>query len=150
MLAEDDWNPQAYQEAFRRARARSHAFDAGHLKTEPAEFVLPPGYPQHIDLMPGTTDEETAQPPEPMPVLEANPETQENEPPGTASFSPLTPAIHQPEPQAESVPVLRQIWFDASNQNKSPLGIPVEPADSGAAAIPDADADEWWKTVPRK
>lgn len=38
-LAEGGWEPQAYDEALRRAWARSYALDAKHLSTEPPEFV---------------------------------------------------------------------------------------------------------------
>ena len=39
-LAEGGWSPEAYQQALRRAWARSHAFDADHLFTEPEELDL--------------------------------------------------------------------------------------------------------------
>ena len=39
-LAEGDWEPEAYLDALRRARARSNAFDAeAMLHTEPMEFI---------------------------------------------------------------------------------------------------------------
>lgn len=38
-LAESDWTAAAYRDALRRAWARSHAFDAKHVHTEPEEFV---------------------------------------------------------------------------------------------------------------
>lgn len=45
-LAEGQWTPKAYEQALRRARARSHAFDASKLmSTEPLEFVQPPHCP---------------------------------------------------------------------------------------------------------
>jgi len=45
-LAEDEWTPKAYQQALRRARARSHALQNHKLlHTEPAEFALPPACP---------------------------------------------------------------------------------------------------------
>lgn len=37
-LAESEWTPDAYIDALRRAWARSHAFDADHLDTEPGVF----------------------------------------------------------------------------------------------------------------
>lgn len=40
-LAENEWTPDAYQNALRRARARSHAIDNKLLHTEPLEFVVP-------------------------------------------------------------------------------------------------------------
>ncbi len=38
-LEESEWAEPAYRDAIRRAWARSHAFDAEHLRTEPEEFV---------------------------------------------------------------------------------------------------------------
>ncbi len=38
-LSEGQWEPEAYCQALRHAWARTHAFDAPHLDTEPEEFV---------------------------------------------------------------------------------------------------------------
>ena len=39
-LAEGEWDPEAYYQAYRRAKSRTYAFDASNLKhTEPGEFV---------------------------------------------------------------------------------------------------------------
>jgi len=39
-MAEGEWDPEAYYDAYRRAKSRTYAFDASNLKhTEPAEFV---------------------------------------------------------------------------------------------------------------
>ncbi|MBL6706220.1 MAG: TolC family protein, partial [Planctomycetaceae bacterium] len=39
-MAEGEWDPEAYYEAYRRAKSRTYAFDTSNLKhTEPAEFV---------------------------------------------------------------------------------------------------------------
>lgn len=44
-LAENEWTPAAYEDALRRAWARSHAFDNSRLlHTEPDEFVRQPIY----------------------------------------------------------------------------------------------------------
>lgn len=42
-LAESDWTPEAYKDAVRNAWARSHAFRANFLCTEPEENQLPVG-----------------------------------------------------------------------------------------------------------
>jgi outer membrane protein TolC len=60
-LAEDDWTPAAYQNALRRARARSHALDNSLLHTEPFEFVIPAE--QH--------ESQNSQPPETVPPAPA-------------------------------------------------------------------------------
>lgn len=39
-MAEGEWDPEAYYEAYRRAKSRTYAFDASNRKrTEPSEFV---------------------------------------------------------------------------------------------------------------
>ncbi|MGZ0170009.1 MAG: TolC family protein [Planctomycetales bacterium] len=39
-MAEGEWDPEAYYDAYRRAKSRTYAFDASNRKrTEPAEFV---------------------------------------------------------------------------------------------------------------
>jgi outer membrane protein TolC len=43
-LSESEWTPDAYKDALRQAWARTHAFDAPHLDTEPAEFVQQPNW----------------------------------------------------------------------------------------------------------
>lgn len=40
-LAEGQWNPEAQQDALKRASARTHAKDASHLQTLPHEFASP-------------------------------------------------------------------------------------------------------------
>ena len=45
-LVEGEWNSAAQQEAVRRAWARSFAFPAKHLRTEPSEFSSPVPYPK--------------------------------------------------------------------------------------------------------
>ncbi len=51
-LAEGEWNAAAQQDAVRRAWARSFAFPAKHLKTEPEEHSSPVPYPK-TDIYPG-------------------------------------------------------------------------------------------------
>ena len=50
-LTEGEWNTVAQQEAVRRAWARSFAFPAKRLNTEPAEFASPFPYPK-MDIFP--------------------------------------------------------------------------------------------------
>ena len=51
-LAEGEWNSAAQQDAVRRAWARSFAFPAKHLRTEPEEHASPVPYPK-TDIYPG-------------------------------------------------------------------------------------------------
>jgi outer membrane protein TolC len=59
-LAENSWEPEAYQEALRRAWARSHAFDSKHQHTEPDAFVAEAGLISHTDLVLPAVDDEPA------------------------------------------------------------------------------------------
>ena len=64
-LGESDWTPEAYCDALRQAWARTHAIDAPHLETEPAEFVAQPDWrAQELSAPSGT-------PPEPAVPYEA-------------------------------------------------------------------------------
>jgi hypothetical protein len=85
-LAEGAWTPEAYQDALRRAWARSHAHPNRLLCTEPPEFVLTDYDGQHIvpptleDLGPAPLDAAA-----PLPV-------------------PADPAVPPPAPAGESLP----------------------------------------------
>jgi outer membrane protein TolC len=54
-IAEDLWEPKAYSDALREAWARSHAVPNPFVKTEPAEFVVPPGRPTSMVPVFGTS-----------------------------------------------------------------------------------------------
>lgn len=62
-LAEGQWNPEARQDALKRAAARTHAVDAPGLETLPREFASP-GPTGSVELRTIQTDEES-----PTPVL---------------------------------------------------------------------------------
>jgi len=49
-LAEGMWDPEAYDEALRRAWARSHGHDNPLLHTEPREFVAPEAHAEEVLL----------------------------------------------------------------------------------------------------
>ncbi|MEQ9408737.1 MAG: TolC family protein, partial [Fuerstiella sp.] len=53
ILAEGPWQPEAYCDALLRAQARTHAVDAPHLCTEPAEFASP-GPTGTVELYPAS------------------------------------------------------------------------------------------------
>lgn len=61
-LGESDWNPEAYRDAVRHAWSRTHAIDAPHLDTEPAEFVAQPGWHAQEYGAPNSTPLEPAVP----------------------------------------------------------------------------------------
>ncbi len=66
-MAEGGWTPAAYDEALRRAWARSFAFDNDKLETEPPEFATP--YPPTfgISTLPPTADWKPETPVEALP-----------------------------------------------------------------------------------
>lgn len=88
-LSESDWTPEAYKDALRHAWGRTHAFDAPHLKSEPAEFVAQPEWAaQEVAPIPATGmptsapapdaatpvvpyESEVSLPPRPLPPSEA-------------------------------------------------------------------------------
>lgn len=43
LMSEGEWNPEAYDEVYRRAEAMTHAIDNPNLNTKPSEFVAGPG-----------------------------------------------------------------------------------------------------------
>lgn len=77
-LSESEWTPDAYKSAIREAWARTHAFDATHLNTEPPEFVAQPGWAAQEFTPAGVQppqpalpyEEEVALPPRPVPATE--------------------------------------------------------------------------------
>lgn len=77
-LGESDWTPEAYRDAVRHAWARTHAHDAPHLDTEPAEFVAQPDWHAQEFAAPNSTPPEPAAPyetdvelpPRPVPAAE--------------------------------------------------------------------------------
>ena len=77
-LSESEWTPDAYKSAVREAWARTHAFDATHLDTEPSEFVAQPGWAAQEVSPAGMQppqptqpyEEEVALPPRPVPAAE--------------------------------------------------------------------------------
>ncbi len=96
-LAEGGWTPAAYDEALRRAWARSFAFDNDKLETEPPEFASP--MPAGTYALPPSIDGTELLPPEPttpgplelQPVPQAIPAT-----PAAESQPPSVPAVPGP------------------------------------------------------
>lgn len=43
LMSEGEWNPEAYDDVYRRAEAMTHAIDNPNLNTKPSEFVAGPG-----------------------------------------------------------------------------------------------------------
>lgn len=86
-LSESEWTPDAYKNALREAWARTHAFDAPHLDTEPSEFVAQPGWaaqefvPTNGATAPAATpyEEAVSLPPRPAPAAET-PDSKNDQP----------------------------------------------------------------------
>ena len=115
-LAESMWTPQAYDQALRRAIARSHAFGNPFLDTEPDEFVYPGG--DHVITVEPTT-------PPVVPELEALP-------------GELPPEMknqqHNPEGELKPTPVL------PPNPATRPYEVPTpNPAPSSPALPPETN-----------
>ncbi|MBD3674624.1 MAG: TolC family protein [Planctomycetaceae bacterium] len=51
-LAENQWDPEAYEDALRRARERGHAFKDDHIEAEPRPFSLGPINPHELQFRP--------------------------------------------------------------------------------------------------
>ena len=81
-LSESLSHPEAYSQALRHAWARSHAFDANHLDTQPEEFVS--GESDPVELGPSVYTSRSAsgltQPPAPEPAPDAELPAKESKP----------------------------------------------------------------------
>lgn len=97
-LAEDDWDPEAYQDALRRAQERAHAIDNPLLHQEPEAVEYGSENPREMWL--NTTEE---LPPTPEASEEAPPNVpNESAEPGPSSNEPAP--MPSPMPQAPAVP----------------------------------------------
>jgi hypothetical protein len=94
-MAENQWTPEAYREAYRRAWARSHAFKNEHLKTEPPEFAFPGG---HVTALPAGQS-----PPKerPLPTMVNDEKTIE---PGKLPVEPITDASFDTADRSDDEP----------------------------------------------
>jgi outer membrane protein TolC len=142
-LAEGTWEPEAYQQALRRAWERSFAFDAKSKYAEPAEFageaplgdinLLMPPVPGGLTPMPGSVI-----PPQPLPYEQEAPQT-----PGDATPPPAGPA--EPLPPNPADPFTPQP-ADPNVTGREPPGysringVPAGPAGRPFNPIPDFPA----------
>lgn len=94
-LSESLSHPESYTQALRRAWARSHAFDAPHLRTAPEEFVSDGPDPVEMGERPYAAPAGTSQPtpPEPAPASEPLP--------NKAEPAPQPPVPNQPKAALE-------------------------------------------------
>ena len=129
-LAEGPWTPDAYQDALRRAWARSHAFPNRLLCTEPLEFILPNYDGQHI--VPPTMEDLV------LPPLGAEPAADGSVPPPPAPSNGETPDDAPMPGEDLRVPEPNDVPYD-------PLPSPVEPAP--AEQLPPSaqfrEPDQW-------
>ena len=109
-LSEGEWDPEAYCDALRRARSRTHGLDASSLiHAEPTEFVefdahwADGAYHESTEAV-STVPEAIEALPEPAPATEAA--TINVPPPATAIFPPPveTPAPTESTPAPEQLP----------------------------------------------
>ncbi len=87
-LAEGEWNSIAQQDAVRRAWARSFAFPAPNLRTEPSEFASPVPYPK-TDIYPGSQTMINGYAPDGVPAQETPPAV-EFEEESNSTISPMS------------------------------------------------------------
>jgi outer membrane protein TolC len=117
-IAEDMWDPKAYSDALREAWARSHGAPNPFVKTEPPEFVVPPGRPTG------------ALPPIGMTMPSAMPSQQIVPTDGT---TPNPPANPRPTPQPPPLPA--QPAHTAQMGAMDPLPVWPQSAISGAQFV---------------
>lgn len=110
-LAESLWTPQAYEQALRRAIARSHAIGNPFLDTEPDEFIYPGG--DHV-----ITVEPAAPHDHIVPDAESLPG---NLPPEMQNTKPMTEGELDPTPVVPPKPAPK----------------PYEPPDPGLESLPE-------------
>ena len=131
-LAEGEWDPEAYYQAYRRAKSRTYAFDASNLKhTEPDEFVE-----ASFDSPSGEQDFSAEPLPESRPMTTESalsPPTRDEPSEGDSSAVPSA-TLHPPGGNAE---------FDNEGLNSlrsipepSPLNLLNPPAAPAAPATP--------------
>lgn len=116
-LAEGPWNAQAYGDAQHRAHERTHAKDANHLETAPAEFVSP-----------GPAGTVNLQQPASVPYLEMS----SSQPPQPATSNPRQPEEVEVNFAAPSLPA----------EAVEPVAVPPEaPQASNAGASRSMQAE---------
>ncbi len=119
-LAESLWTPEAYQQALRRAMARSHAFQNQFLHTEPEEFVYP-GDAHDVTIEPSGSPE-----PDGAPQLEDLP-------------------VEVPSPGTE----MPNLIPPAREKEPAPMPTPAPAAtEAGASSFRDPTAEEVWDRTP--
>ncbi len=144
-LAESEWTAAAYQDALRRAWARSHAVDSqilDHqlLHTEPSEFVIGPDQPGSMVgpsgfgsvIQPAPIPTESTQPwvePQPTPPTEITPETPQT--PGDTS-----PQRREPEPFEVRLDEVKPIEFQSQRNSVKQVGPPPSKSSSVSQPMP--------------
>lgn len=109
-LAENQWDPAAYQDALRRARERGHAFEDRLIQEKPRAFSMGPVNPHELEFRPPTGHSEMVPLPESQDSIPPAPQEPVPSPP-TAGEKPYDPqqSVRMAPPQnsviPESVPV---------------------------------------------
>lgn len=165
-LAEGEWEPEAYVDALRRARARSNAFDAESLlHTEPMEFVETDAHwndgNSHegvltIEPLPDFDGEPATEPTDEVaapveakptvPVLIEPPSSESRTPPleekpaplkpGTASLRPAIPKAPPTSFLAVPSPLLRDALQESGSRHLKPPRTTKLPSDNGSFLPP--------------
>jgi outer membrane protein TolC len=157
-LAEGGWDPQAYQDAMRRAWARSHALDAKRLHTKPEEFVVGggarsaswlPGSEAILPVDDSTPDGETelAPSPESLPIPESNalipPQADHSDASAAETLHSTASSLESADlSDATTPPAMDPVSFDEPEEQ--PQVDEDGPATSGDAAVETDQAPEVW------
>jgi outer membrane protein TolC len=96
-LAENQWDPEAYEDALRRARERGHAFEDRLIEEKPRAFSMGPVNPHELEFRPAAGHSEVV----PLPEAKAS----------------LPPAPQEPAP---SPPAEAQKPYDSSSAQLAP------------------------------
>jgi len=121
-VAEDAWDPRANRDALREAWARSHAKPAPFLKTEPPEFVIPPGRPTSAIPMFGTVGSSTT-----PAASVSTPAPYEPDAPLISSPPTGAPAPETPRPESEPASPLPSPQPGPSGLPQATVPVPFSP-----------------------
>lgn len=131
-LSESLSHPEAYAQAVRRAWARSHAFEANHLDTQPEEFAGDESDP--VELGPtvysSSSGSGLTQPPAPEPVPAVELPATESKP------------LPKPEPIPEPAAPAPEVKKERSDSGATRLSKPsqVQPAANESSIAPDSES----------
>lgn len=133
-LSESLSHPEAYTQALRHAWARSHAFDANHLDTQPEEFATDESDPVELGTAVYSSPSganPTPPAPEPVPAAVELP---------AAESKPLPKPEPSPEPEAPASSAKKELPDSGATQPSEPSDVP--PATNESPFAPEGSESE--------